>query len=67
MEPLVLSAEEIQHITHYKRHSSQIKALRDMGIAVMQRPDGSPLVFRRDLNSTTKPSYQPVRLNLRDE
>lgn len=43
---LNLSPDEIYHITKKRKFTAQIKALRQLGIPVKPRPDGSPLVAR---------------------
>lgn len=45
-QSIVLTADELYSITHYRRVPKQIEALALMGIPFKVRPDGTPLVFR---------------------
>ena len=42
-DPL-LSAEQVQQLTGYKKASYQRRALEHMGIPYLRRPDGAPVV-----------------------
>ncbi len=44
---LNLTESEIQEITGAVRRTTQVKRLREMGITVIVRPDGRPLVARQ--------------------
>lgn len=66
MKPLTLTPEELYDLTHYKRASDQIVALRHMGIDHYVRPDGTPAVLRATLEGhgkNEKPEEE-VKLNL---
>lgn len=43
---ILLSAPEVGNLTGKERPSAQIRALRQMGIQHMRRPDGSVAVLR---------------------
>lgn len=63
MTDLLLTPDEIQDLTGYEQPKRQIRALRDWGIRVFERPDGSPAVLRRDLEpdrASTPPKTVPV-------
>ena len=55
----ILEPEEIRKITGKKRWSAQIRALVDMGVDVICRPDGSPVVNAEHFNERTGVS-QPL-------
>ena len=44
---LNLTPDEIIDITHKVKFKAQVKALRELGIPVKERPDGKPLVARQ--------------------
>lgn len=48
---LFLSSDDIYDLTGFKRYSSQIEALRFMGITHRIRADGSPAVLKEHVNS----------------
>jgi hypothetical protein len=50
-EALLLSPEEIAGLTGKHRSDAQMRALKRMGIAFKQRPDGSVAVLRRHVEA----------------
>lgn len=64
----ILSEDEIRQVTHKVRKTAQIKALRQMGIEVKIRPDGSPLVnanhFEQATGGKVEEENFDVKLNL---
>ncbi len=68
----LLTQDEIFEITKKRRWNAQIRALRNMGIEVTIRPDGSPMVNAQHFEivtggvpNTSNKQY-PVKLNLSD-
>jgi len=49
----LLTDEELRQLTGFKRHSAQIRALRQMGIGHYVRPDGKPCVLSSTLDGTS--------------
>lgn len=60
---ICLSNDDLQVLTMKKRFTSQKRVLQKMKIPYRVRPDGSPVVFRSDLESS-KFSRSEVQLNL---
>lgn len=50
-DTLLLSPEEIAVLTGKQRGDAQMRALKRMGIAFKQRPDGSVAVLRRHVEN----------------
>lgn len=50
MTGIILTHDEIHDLTGKKRKSSQVSVLAQMGINFLQRPDGSVVVFRDEIN-----------------
>lgn len=50
---MILTADQLADLTGYRRHSSQVRALRRMGIEHWIRPDGRPIV-RADWRSAVQ-------------
>lgn len=48
-DSLCLTPDELYDLTHYKRTAAQIRALDQMRIDHLLRPDGSVVVFRHSL------------------
>ena len=48
---LTLSPEELTELTHKKKSSAQVRALRTMGIEHKVRPDGSVAVLRSHVDA----------------
>lgn len=47
----LLTDDELQQLTGFKRHNAQARALRQMGIDHYVRPDGKPCVLSSTLNN----------------
>jgi len=50
---ICLSKSEISELTGKVRFSAQARALRSMGIDFKIRPDGSIMVYRKDIEAET--------------
>lgn len=63
---LFLTPEELVELTGYRRRSSQMQALRYMGIEFRQRPDATIVVLRQHveqiLGSAPKAKHEPKRV-----
>lgn len=49
----ILEPKDIEKITGKKRWSAQIRALEKMGVDVLRRPNGSPVVNEAHFNAVT--------------
>lgn len=59
--PPYLTDAEIDEICRPRRQgAAQIRYLRSLGIKVHRRPDGTPLVWRRDVERTPAPTPEPA-------
>ena len=64
--PLVLSADEIYQITHYKRTAEQLRALAQLGIPAVRRHDNTVCVLRCNVTSPReKPPAPRPQLKLK--
>ncbi len=58
---VLLTTEELRHLTGKKQGAAQIRALRAMGVPYLVRPDGKPVV-RSDWGEGRKaePTFGPI-------
>lgn len=50
---MILSDDDLVLLTRRHRVSAQVKVLKAIGVPFRQRPDGSIVVFERDLGSSS--------------